>query len=48
MCGLNKQKIVSMETSLERSQLYFTAIIYARKDANPENFPKIGRVGLLY
>jgi len=44
MCWLNKQKLVAMVTSLEPAQLYSTAIIYARKDAKPENFAKIGRV----
>jgi len=47
--GLNK-KFVAMATSLERSQLNFTAIIYARRAINPEklgenrcvNFAEIG------
>jgi len=33
-----------MATSLMRSQPHFTAIIYARKCTNLENFTKIGRV----
>ena len=33
-----------MATSLERSQLHFTVIIYARKSTNAENFAKIGGV----
>jgi len=41
--GLNK-KLVAMATSLERLQLHFTAIIYAKKATNPENSAKIGDV----
>ena len=44
MCGLNKQKLVAMATSLQRLQPNFTAIIYARNDTNSENFANIGRV----
>jgi len=44
MCGLNKQKVVAMAMSLERSQPNFTAIIYAHRATNSENSAKIGRV----
>ena len=44
MCGLNKQKLVVMAMSLERSQPNFTAIIYAYRAINSENSAKIGRV----
>ena len=43
LCGLDKQKLVAMATSLERSQPNFTAIVYARKATNRENLAKIGR-----
>jgi len=36
--------MVAMETSLERSQPHLTAIIYARKATNPENFAQTGRI----
>jgi len=43
LCGLNKQKLIVVAMSLE--QPYFTAIIYACKATNPENWAKmIGRV----
>jgi len=41
--GLNK-KFVAMATSLERSQLNFTAIIYARRAINPEKLGENRRV----
>ena len=41
--GLNKQKLVVMATSRERSEPNFTTIIYARKVTSPENWAKIGR-----
>jgi len=41
-CVLNKQKLVAMATSLERSQPNFTANIYAPKATNTENWVKIG------
>ena len=43
LCGLNKQKLVAMATSLKRSQPNFAAIIHALKATNSENFAKIGR-----
>jgi len=43
-CGLNKQKLVVVATTLERSQPNFTAIIYSRIATNCEQFAKIGRV----
>jgi len=43
-CVFYKQKLVAVETSLERSQPHFTAIIYARTATNPEKFAKIGRI----
>jgi len=39
---LSKEKSLIMATSLERSQPHYTAIIFARKAINPENFEKIG------
>jgi len=42
MCGLNKQKLVAMATSLEQPN--FTAIIYAHKATNSEKFAKISRI----
>jgi len=46
MCEFNKQKLVAMATTLERSQPNFTAIffVYGRKATNSENFAKIGQV----
>ena len=43
MCGLDKQKLVAMATSLGRSPPNFTAIIYDRRATNPEYWTKIGR-----
>jgi len=43
-CGLNKQKLVTMAMSCERSQPHFTAIIRARKSTNPEYVAKVGSV----
>jgi len=43
-CGLNKQKLVVMATTLERSQANFTAIIHARNATNWKKFSKIGCV----
>jgi len=44
LCGLNKQKLVVVATTLERSQANFTAIIHARNATNWKKFAKIGRV----
>jgi len=44
LCGLNEQKFIAMATSLRRSQPNFTAIIYAHRATNTENWAKIGRV----
>jgi len=43
MCQLNN-KLISVTTSLKRSQTNFTAIINAHKHTNSENFAKIGVV----
>jgi len=44
MCGLNKQKLVAMATSFERSLPNFTAVICNRRATNPENWTKISHV----
>jgi len=36
MCRLSKEKLVAVAASLERSQRKLTAVIYARRAANPE------------
>jgi len=43
ICGFNRQKLVAIATSLERSLPIFTAVIYARKATNPQSWGKIGR-----
>ena len=40
---MNIKKIGCHGNVLERSQLNFMAIVYARKATSPENFAKVGR-----
>ena len=43
ICGFNRQKLVAIATSLERSLPIFTTVIYARKATNPQSWGEIGR-----